>query len=122
MAKSAFRSSYIALGGTTYYITSCSISDSYEEIDVTDTGTSGNIREYTGGFRDAGFNFTIIEDPTSADLTMNTEQSCTVSWEGKTYSGNAMVLGKTGDGSIGSAATKSYTARWTSAPSETQAS
>jgi len=122
MAKSAFRDSYINLGGTVYYITTCSLNDSYEEIDITDTGTDGDIRDYTGGFRDASFTFTIIEDPTVADLTMNTEQSCSVNWEGKVYTGNSKVLGKTGDGSIGSAATKSYTARWTSAPSETQAS
>ena len=122
MAKSAFRTSYISLAGTAHYITQCSLNDTYEEIDITDTGTSGNIREYTGGFRDASFTFTIVEDPTVADLTMNTEQSCTVHWEGKTYTGAAKVLGKTGDGSVGSAATKSYTARWTSAPVEAQAS
>jgi len=120
MAKSAFRDSYINYGGTTYYITQCDLNDSYEEIDITDTGTDGNIREMTGGFREATFNFTVIEDPTVADLTMNTNSSCTVNWEGKTYTGDAKVLGKTGSGSIGSAATKSYTARWTSAPSETQ--
>ena len=118
MSKVAFTDSTISIGGSAKYITTCSLNDSYEEIDVTDTGTSGDIREYVGGFRDAGFSFTMIEDPTVADLTLNTSASLIVSWEGKTYTGSGIILGKTGDGSIGSAATKSYTARWTTAPVE----
>ena len=118
MAKSAFRNSYVSIGGSSKYVTNISLNDNYEEIDITDTGTSGNLREFTGGFRDLGFSMTIVEDPTVADLTMNTESSFILNWEGKTYTGNAKILGKTGDGSIGGAITKTYNVRWTSEPTE----
>ena len=119
MAKSSFRDSKVTINSTDYYVTDFNFTDNYDEIDITDTGTSGNIKEYTGGFREISFSFTMIEDPTSADITMDTEYSIEVDHEGKTYVGDGKVLTKSKGGSIGSAATAAYTVRFTSAPTVT---
>jgi len=99
-------------------LTDLSYNDNYDEIDITDTGTSGDLKEYTGGFRDVSVQFTVILDPTASDITMNTNASASVYWEGKTYTGNMRILTKGNSGSIGSAATQQYTGRFTSDPTE----
>ena len=113
MAKSAFRESYVSIDGDLYYLTDLSLSDNFDEIDVTDTGTEGQYKDFVGGFRDATVQFTIILDPEASEPEMNSLASASVNFEGKSYEGNLRLLTKTVSGSIGSAITVQYTGRMT---------
>jgi hypothetical protein len=114
MSKVAFRESYLVFDGDTYYLTDMSLSDNFDEIDVTDTGTEGQFKDFVGGFRDATVQFTIILDPTASEPAMNTLASASANFEGMTYEGNLRLLTKTVSGSVGSAVTVQYTGRFTS--------
>lgn len=115
MAKEAFQTGSFTSGGVTYAVTSLNYGENYGEIDVTDTATTGDGKEYVGGRADRTFSIGLFMDTSEADVVMNTESAITIDFEGKTYVGSGSVLTKTVDGSIDAAVSATYTGRFNGA-------
>ena len=90
-------------------------SENYGEIDVTDTGTTGDGKEYLGSRAERTFSITLFMETDAADLTMNTAAALILDFEGKTYVGSGSLLTKTVDGAIDSAVSAVYTGRFNGA-------
>lgn len=56
MAKIMFNTGSLSFDGKTYYVTSLKKSDKYAKVDVTDTGTAGNSKEFIYGRFESGIN------------------------------------------------------------------
>jgi len=112
MAKEAFTTGKFTYSGTAYDVTSLNFSENYGEIDVTDTGTTGDGKEYLGGRAERTFTINVFMDTGAADIVMNTESDITIDFEGKTYEGSGSLLTMTADGSIDAAVAQTYTGRF----------
>ena len=110
--KEAFVTGSFTYGATKYVLTTMNYSENYGEIDVTDTGTSGDGKEYLGSRAERTFSIGLFVLTDIADITMNTEAALIMDFEGKTYAGSGSLLTKTIDGSIDSAVTATYTGRF----------
>ena len=117
MSKAIFSTtgSFFQQNATKYYLTSLEFGESYDQIETTDTNTTGDGKEYLGGRAERTFKVDIICDVGVADLTMNSVLICTASFEGKHYIGSASLLGKTVQGSLDDAIKASYDGKWSGA-------
>ena len=117
MSKAIFSStgSFFQQSASKYYLTGLEFGESYDQIEVTDTSTTGDGKAYLGGRAERTFKIDIIQDVASADLTMNSVLTCTASFEGKHYIGSASLLTKTVQGSIDDAVKTSYDGKWSGA-------
>lgn len=122
MAKTAFKNSTFTFNSTEYYLTSMSDNESYGEIEVTDTGTTGNGKEFVAGRQQFDVTIEVIEDPTVADITLGTEASGEADWEGKTYTGDFIFLTRAKSGSIDDKIVNSYTGHFNGTVTKAQAS
>lgn len=113
MAKDSLTTGKFTFNSTEYDVTNFSYNEDYDQIEVTDTGTTGDVKEYIGGRAEKSFELGLICDLTDADLTMNTEYAATIDFEGKTYAGNAILLTKAITATIDDAVKATYTGRFT---------
>ena len=100
--------SYFKYGATTYYLTDLTFNENFDKIEVTDTATSGDGKEYKTGRAERSFTVDLMYDSGSADLTLNTATGVTASFEGKFYLGQAALYTKTINGTLDSAIKASY--------------
>lgn len=112
MGKEALTTGKFTFNSTSYDVTNFLYNETYGEIDVTDTGTTGDGKEYLGSRAERTFEVGIICDVTDADLTMNTEYTATIDFEGKTYAGTAILLSKAITASIDDAVRATYSGRF----------
>jgi predicted secreted protein len=112
MAKDTLSTGKFTFNSSPYDVTDFTYNEDYGQIDVTDTGTTGDGKEYLGGRKETTFEVGLICDLTDADLTMNTEYAAIIDFEGKTYSGNAVLLTKAITASIDDAVKAKYTGRF----------
>lgn len=115
MAKEAFQTGSFTSGGVTYAVTTLNYSETYGEVDVTDTSTTSDGREYVGTRAERTFSIGLFMDTSEADVVMNTASAITIDFEGKTYVGSGSVLTKTVDASMDGAVAATYTGRFNGA-------
>ena len=118
MAKDVLTSSTFGWAGSSYGITAVDYNPAHNEIDTTDTSTSGDTKEYTGGRVERPFSVTIISDSANAMLTLNSEQTATLDFEGLSYTGLAKLLNGSITGSIDSRIEITYNGRFTGTVTE----
>lgn len=93
MAKMIFSNSSSAFifDGSTYYLTDLTFNQGSDKIDVTDTGTSGDGKEYIYGRKERTFNAQAWKDSATALPTLATSKACTLKFEGNMYVGSASL-------------------------------
>lgn len=107
--------SFFKQGSQSYYLTGLEFGENYDSIEVTDTSTTGDGKEYLGGRAERTFKADLIMDVSGSDLTMNSSLATTASFEGKTYTGFGTLLTKTVQGSLDDAVKVSYDGRFNGA-------
>ena len=70
MAKQVFTTGKFTLSGTEYGVTALSMSNKSNDVDVTDTDTSGSDKEYLGGRVERTFTADMWKDVTQANPTL----------------------------------------------------
>ena len=65
-------SSYFKYAATTYYLTDLTFNENFDKIEVTDTATSGDGKEYKTGRAERSFTVDIMYDSSSVDIPLNT--------------------------------------------------
>ena len=101
-------SSWIKVGTTTYYLTGLTFNEAFDKIEVTDTSTSGDGKEYITGRAERTFTAEILMNVSSSDITLASEAAVTASFEGKTYAGMGSFYTKNIQGSIDDSVKSSY--------------
>jgi len=91
MAKIMFNTGSFAYNGTTYYVTSLKESDKYTKVDVTDTGTTGNGKEFVYGRVEQGFNVEMWASSSAAVPVKGASKACTLNFNGITFAGSASL-------------------------------
>lgn len=119
MSKESFTTGKLTFDGTQYGVISFSYSERHDEVEVTDTNTSGDGKEFVGGRSERTCTVQIVKDPTVADLAMNSEKSATLDYEGFTYAGTLILLEKTADANIDDKMVMTYTGRFNGTVTET---
>lgn len=112
MSKKIFKTGALSFSGSSYVVTAFNYAENYGEIDVTDTGTSGDGKEYLGSRAERTFTVSLFMEVTGSDLTMNSSAPLEMDFEGKTYAGTGSMLTKTVDASIDNAVEVTYTGRF----------
>lgn len=95
-----------------YAITRLRFNEAYSEVDVTDTGTTGDGKEYLGGRAERTFEVDLWLDIAASDLTLNSALALVMDFEGKTYSGTAVLLEKSSEASIDEGIKQTYRGRF----------
>ena len=123
MGKAIFSTtgSFFKQSSTTVYLTGLEFGETYDQIEVTTTDTSGDGKEYLGGRAERTFKADVILEIASASLTLNSSLASTASFEGRTYTGLATILGQTVQGSIDDSIKISYDGKWNGAVTVTPA-
>ncbi len=121
MSKAVLTTGDFTFNAVVYVVTDMSMDVSYSEVDVTDTGTTGDGKEYLGGRAERTFSIDLWLDKNAADPPMKTEYAATIDFEGKTYAGNAILLSKSVQGSIDNGIKLSLSGRFNGAVTETPA-
>jgi len=115
MAKGVFNTGHVEIGTTTYNVFNITYNEKYAEVDGTDTGSSGNVKEYYAGRADRTFSFSMFNDLGSADIALNSSDTIELSFAGKTYSGTGIILEKNVEGAIDDMVKTTYSGRFTGA-------
>ena len=92
MAKEVLTTGEFTFNAVAYGVTSMEITKTADEVDTTDTQTSGNEREYLGGRQARNFTIEMWKDITAADPPLSTEYAGALDFEGFTYAGNMILL------------------------------
>lgn len=121
MAKDVLTSSKFTYASTAYGITAVDYNPAHNEIDITDTSTTGDTIEMTGGRVERPFTVTIISESESPLLALNTEATCIVDFQGHTFTGNGVLLSAAITASIDSRIEITYTGRFTGTVTEATA-
>ena len=112
MSKKVLTTGKFTFNSVAYGITRLRFGETYNEVDVTDTNTSGDGKEYLGGRAERPFEVDLWMDAGVADLTMNSSKTLEMNFEGKKYSGTAILLEKTSEASIDEGIKQSYRGRF----------
>lgn len=113
MAKKVLQTGKFKFEGTEYPVTAFDFTEAYDEVDVTDTGTSGDGREFLGSRANRTFTVTMWMEAGDADLAMNVDQASTeIDFEGKVYAGTVRLLQKTNSASIDAGVQQTYNGRF----------
>ena len=100
--------SWFDVNTTKYFLTNMTFNEAFDKIEVTDTSTSGDGKEYITGRAERGFTVDLLMNASGSDITLNTEQPMTASFEGKRYFGLGSLYTKNVQGSIDDALKVSY--------------
>ena len=125
MAKSNGQLATITWDSTEIGVTNFKWDESFNEIDVTDTKTTAGSSEYLGGKSSNGFSFDLFKDVTVADLPRNSQKALSVKVEDEagndtTYSGQGIILSKSGEIPVDGAVKVSYSGRFNGTITESQ--
>lgn len=92
MAKNVLTTGKFTLNSVEYGVTALSMSKKSNDVDVTDTDTTGSEKEYLGGRVERTFTVDMWKDATEADPTLGgTGAAGELDFEGFTYAGT-MIL------------------------------
>jgi len=121
MAKQVLTTGDFTYNSITYGVTSMEISKIADEVDVTDSATSGNEREWLGGRQAREFSIEMWKDVNEADPPLGTSYAFELDFEGFSYSGNAVLLEIVSSAQIDQACKMTVRGRTTGAVTETPA-
>lgn len=121
MSKAVLNTGDFTFNSVVYVVTDMSFDESFGEVDVTDTGTTGDGKEYLGGRAERTFSIDLWMNKNAADPPLNTQYAATIDFEGKTYAGNAIMLSKSIQGSINNGIKLSLSGRFNGAVTVTPA-
>ena len=97
---------------TDFFLTDMTYTETFNEVDVTDTNTTGDGLEFLGGRAERAFTVDVITDVNSADITMNETKAIVCSFEDKTYEGSGSLLTKNVSAAINDAVKTSYSGKF----------
>lgn len=112
MAKKVLTTGVFTFNSVDYVVTALRFNEIYGQVDVTDTGTTGDGKEYLGGRAERSLTIELWNDVASADAPMNTEYAAVINFEGKTYGGSAILLEKATEATIDNGVKTTYTGRF----------
>lgn len=92
MAKQVFKTGTFEYVAITYGVTNMETTKSAEEVDVTDTLTAGNEREYLAGRQERTLSVEMWKDVNDADPVLGTVNAGELDFEGFTYAGDIILL------------------------------
>lgn len=121
MAKKVLLDGKFTFNSVQYGFTQCTIDETHDEVDVTDTATTGDGREFLGTRANRTISITMWNDVNAADLPTNVEYAGSVDAQGKTYSGQIILLSKSVGLSTDNATQNTYNGRFNGAITETVA-
>ena len=101
--------SYLDVQGVQrYFLTGLTFNESFDKVEVTDTSTSGDGKEYITGRAERGFSAEVMMNVSASDVPLNTQYIMTASFEGRRYFGSASLYTKNVQGSIDDSIKVSY--------------
>lgn len=105
MAKTIFSTtgSKMIYDGTTYYVTDLSYDEKADKVDVTDTGTSGDGKEYVYTRSERTISVDLWKDSATLVPAIKTLKACTLQFEGNKWIGSASFDGFNVSGQINNA-------------------
>lgn len=105
MAKVIFSTSGSCLiySGSTIYLTGLTYNQAKSTIDTTDTGTSGDGKDYVYSRVERTFTADVMLVSGAADLPLGVLHPCTIKYEGKSYVGSASLDSLSTEGTIDNA-------------------
>ncbi len=92
MAKVVMTTGDFTYNSVVYGVTSMEATKVAEEVDLTDTATSGNEREYLGGRQERTVNIEMWKDVTLIDPPLGVANAADLDFEGFSYSGQMVLL------------------------------
>ncbi len=92
MAKQVLVTGDFTYDAQVYGVTSMEATKTAEEIDLTDTLTSGNEREYLGGRQERTITIEMWKDVSQADPPLGSLLAGELDFEGFSYAGNIVLL------------------------------
>lgn len=121
MSKKVLNTGLLTFNGQTYPVISMDFNEQQGEVDVTDTGTTGDGKEYLGGRVDRNVTVELYMQDDDPDIALNTPAAGELDFEGKTYAGTFIFLSRNTNGAIDAAIKQTYTARINGAVTTTPA-
>ncbi len=121
MAKAVLTTGTFTYNSVVYGVTSMETTKVAEEVDLTDTATSGNEREYLGGRQERSITVEMWKDVTLADPPLGTSNTADMDFEGFSYTGNMVLLEVNQSAQIDNGVILSVSGRWTGTVTETPA-
>ena len=121
MAKKALATGKLTFNSVEYGVVSLDFNESFSEIDVTDTSTTGDGKEYLGSRAERTFSVELWMDVNSADIALNTPAAGELDFEGKTYAGTFIFLSRNSNGAIDAGIKQTYTGRFNGSVTTTPA-
>ena len=121
MAKSVLTTGTFTFNSIEYGVTNMETTKSADEVDLTDTKTSGNEREYLGGRQERTLSIEMWKDATEADPTLGSALAGEIDFEGFTYAGDVILLEITQRAAIDNGVQLTVSGRFTGTVTETPA-
>ena len=121
MAKKSLATGKLTFNSVEYGVVSLDFNEAFGEIDVTDTSTTGDGKEYLGGRVDRTFSVELWMDVNAPDIAMNSPQAGELDFEGKTYAGTMIFLTRNSNGAIDAGIKQTYTGRFNGSVTTTPA-
>ncbi len=92
MAKKVFKTGTFTYDSVVYGVTNMETAKTAGEVDVTDTQTAGNEREYLAGRQERTLSIEMWKDVTLVDPTLGSLLAGELDFEGFTYAGDIILL------------------------------
>lgn len=121
MAKQALKTGKLTFNSVEYGVVSMDFNEAFSEIDVTDTSTTGDGKEYLGSRAERTFTVEVWMQDNAADIALNSAQTGELDFDGKTYSGTMIFLTRNTNGAIDAGIKQTYTGRFNGAVTTTPA-
>jgi hypothetical protein len=121
MTKAILKTGKFTFNSVDYGVTALEFTKSAGEVDLTDTNTAGNEKEYAGGRIEKTFQITIWKDVTQLDPPISESHPATIDFEGYTYDGVATLTEVTNSASIDEGVQLTVTGRFSGTVTETPA-
>lgn len=121
MAKDVMLTGKFTYNSVVYGVTNMETNKVAEDIDVTDTSTSGNEREYKAGRQRREVTVEMYKNVNAADPPLGTANAAELDFEGNTYAGSMIITEMTITGQIDNAIQMTIKGRFTGTVTETPA-
>jgi len=121
MAKQVLTTGKFVYNSVTYGVTNLSLDKNLSEVDMTDTDTTGNEKEYLAGRQERPLTVEMWKDVNQADPPLGEVYAGSLDFEGFTYSGNIILLSIKNSAAIDDGVKMTVEGRFTGAVTETPA-
>lgn len=119
MAKSVLTTGTFTYNAIVYGVTNMETTKSADEVDLTDTETAGNEREYLGGRQERTLSIELWKDATDPDPAIGVAAAGELDFEGFTYAGDMILLEVTQRAAIDNGVQLTVSGRFTGTVVET---